>query len=78
MPMVIGQEIPSWDPKAVIRYLMQQRKYENELHMVFHVYRKKGHVLTKETAEGILNSFNCGFIDVILLAEANLITVEPL
>jgi hypothetical protein len=78
MPQVIGQEIAPWDPRAVIQYLMQQDRYENELHMVFHMYHKKGHQLTKDTAEGVLHSFKSGFIDVILLEAANLITVKPL
>jgi len=75
MPVVIGKEIPEWDPKAVIEKLTAEGGYENELMMVYGVYRKKKHSLNKETALGILQGFNSGFIDVMLLSAAGLVSV---
>lgn len=78
MPLVIGQEIPEWNPEMVLQELTEEGTYESELIMVFSIYRKKGHDLTKDTAEGILHSFRSGFIDVMLLAAAGLLRVPDL
>jgi hypothetical protein len=73
MRLVLGQKIPDWNPDLILKHLVEKGGYESEEIMVSAVYRAKGHDLTKDTAGGIVQSFKCSFIDVMLLAAAGLV-----